>query len=97
MKSVAFGQYYPSNSIMHRLDPRVKIVIGIFYIVASFLCKNIFSFALLAASTFVLILLSRIPVKIVLKSIKAIIFIITFTAILNIFWTTSATGDPLFS
>ncbi len=88
MKSVAFGQYYPSNSVMHRLDPRVKIVIGIFYIVASFLCKNVFSFALLALSAFVLILISKIPVKIVLKSIKAIIFIMIFTAILNIFWTT---------
>lgn len=87
MKSVAFGQYYPSNSVMHRLDPRVKIVIGIFYIVASFLCKNVLSFALLTVSALVLILVSKIPVKIVLKSIKAIIFIMIFTAILNIFWT----------
>ena len=87
MKSVAFGQYYPSNSVMHRLDPRVKIVIGIFYIVASFLCKNVLSFVLLTVSALVLILVSKIPVKIVLKSIKAIIFIMIFTAILNIFWT----------
>ena len=40
MKGIAFGQYYPAKSVMHRLDPRFKIVIGILYIVASFLCKN---------------------------------------------------------
>ena len=97
MKSVAFGQYYPSNSVMHKLDPRIKIIIGILYIVASFLCKNIFSFALLALSALTLILISKIPVKIVLKSIKAIIFIMIFTAILNIFWTKGAPEELLFS
>ena len=56
MKGIAFGQYYPANSVMHRLDPRIKIVIGILYIVASFLCKNPISFALLLLSSFVLIL-----------------------------------------
>ena len=91
MKGIAFGQYYPSNSIMHRLDPRVKIVMGILYIVACFLCKNVISFALLFISAFALILISRISVKIVLRSIKAIIFIMLFTAILNIFWTV---GEP---
>ena len=97
MKSVAFGQYYPSNSVMHKLDPRIKIIIGILYIVASFLCKNVFSFALLALSALTLILISKIPVKIVLKSIKAIIFIMIFTAILNIFWTKGTPEELLFS
>ena len=97
MKSVAFGQYYPSNSVMHKLDPRIKIIIGILYIVASFLCKNVFSFALLALSALTLILISKIPVKIVLKSIKAIIFIMIFTAILNIFWTKGTPEELLLS
>ena len=97
MKSVAFGQYYPSSSVMHKLDPRIKIVIGIFYIVASFMCKNVFSFALLIASAFLLVVLSKIPVKIVLRSIKAIIFIMIFTAVLNIFWTTGAPENLLVS
>ncbi len=87
MKSVALGQYYPASSPMHRLDPRMKIVLGIFYIVACFLCKNVFSFALLLASALFLVLISRIPLKIVLRSIRAIIFIMLFTAVLNIFWT----------
>lgn len=97
MKGIAFGQYYPADSVMHRLDPRIKIVIGILYIVVSFLCKNPISFALLLLSAFVLILISRIPISIVLKSIKAIIFIMIFTAILNVFWTQGSEYELLFS
>ena len=97
MKGIAFGQYYPAKSVMHRLDPRFKIVIGILYIVISFLCKNVFSFALLLFSAFFLILISRIPTRIVLKSIKALIFIMFFTAILNVFWTRGEANELLFS
>lgn len=97
MKGIAFGQYYPAKSVMHRLDPRMKIIIGILYIVACFLCKNVISFALLAFSAILIILISRIPLKIVLKSIKAIIFIMIFTAILNIFWTKGDAEELLFS
>lgn len=97
MKSIAFGQYYPANSILHKLDPRMKIILAVIYIVSSFLCSNVFSFALLLISALALIVISRIPVRIVLKSIKAIIFIMIFTAVLNIFWTKDATSDPLFS
>ncbi len=97
MKSIALGQYYPSRSVMHRLDPRMKIVMGILYIVASFLCKNVFSFALLLISALLLILVSRIPVKIVLRSIRAIIFIMVFTAVLNIFWTKGEADELLFA
>ena len=97
MNGIAFGQYYPSNSVMHRLDPRMKIIIAVAYIVASFLCKNVISFALLLVSALVLILLSRIPVKIVLKSIKALIFIMAFTAVLNVFWTKGEADELLLS
>ena len=97
MKGIAFGQYYPAKSVMHRLDPRMKIVIGILYIVASFLCKNVFSFALLLVSALFLIIVSRIPVRVVLRSIKAIIFIMLFTAVLNVFWTKGEANELLFS
>ena len=97
MKGLAFGQYYPAKSVMHRLDPRMKIVIGILYIVLSFLCKNVISFAALLLSAFILILISRIPVRIVLKSIKALIFIMLFTAILNVFWTKGGADELLLS
>ena len=87
MKSISLGQYYPSNSVIHRLDPRIKIILAILYIVASFLCKNILSFALLAFSAIFIILLGRIPLKIVLRGLRPIIIILAFTSIINIFWT----------
>ena len=86
MKGFAFGQYYPANSVLHRMDPRAKVICAVAYIVASFLCKNTFSFVLLILSTIALILLSRIPMKVVLRSVRALIFIMAFTAVLNIFW-----------
>ena len=91
MKNITLGQYYAVDSPIHRLDPRVKIVLALLYIVIVFLCSNVLSMALLLASAFVIVALSRIPLKIVLKSIKPIIFIIAFTGIINIFWTDQGT------
>ena len=93
---ITLGQYYPAKSPLHKLDPRMKIILAITYIVSSFLCKNIFSFALLLVSALALVIISRIPIRIVFKSIKAIIFVMIFTAILNVFWTTGE-GAPLLS
>ena len=87
MKSIALGQYYPANSVLHRLDPRIKIILAVLYIVASFLCKNILSFAALAISAIVIILLGRIPLKIVLRGLRPIIIILAFTSFINIFFT----------
>ncbi len=86
MSGITFGQYYPASSPLHRLDPRAKVIAAIAYIVAAFLCKNTFSFVLLLLSTLLLILISRIPVRLVLRSIRALLFIMLFTAFLNIFW-----------
>ena len=94
MKSISLGQYYSVDSQIHRLDPRIKIVIAILYIVIVFLCSNIVSMALLLLSAFLIIKFSNIPIKIVLKSVRTIVFIIAFTAVINIFWTEGA-GDPL--
>ena len=96
MKGIALGQYYPADSIMHRLDPRTKVIGAVVYIVAAFLCNNLLSFGLLLLSALFLIFLSRIPLRIVLRSIRALIFIMAFTAILNIFWITDADAAPLF-
>lgn len=86
MSDVTFGQYYPTDSFVHRCDPRMKIVFLIAYIVAVFLCDNFYG---LAASALVLILcvgFSRVPVRSVLKSVKGVIFLLIFTAVLNIFF-----------
>ena len=87
MKNIALGQYYPVNSPIHKLDPRIKIILAILYIVASFLCKNIISFAALAFSAILLVVFSSIPIKTVLRGLKPIIIILVFTSFINIFWT----------
>ncbi len=95
MKGFAFGQYYPADSVMHRLDPRMKVILAIVYIVTAFLCKNLFSFLLLLVATLLLIVVSKIPLKIVLRSIRALIFIMAFTAVINIFWFVEKDAEPL--
>lgn len=94
MKSIALGQYYPADSVLHRLDPRMKIILTVLYIVCSFLCKNILSFALLLISAVLLILFGKIPIKVVLRGLRPVLIILIFTAFLNIFWTKGAI--PLF-
>lgn len=91
MNNISFGQYYPSNSFIHSLDARFKVLLSVLYIICSFLCKNIFSFGVLLVSAFVLIFLSKIPFKTVLGSIKPILFILLFTVIINIFFTSGET------
>ncbi len=84
--SVAFGQYCEGKSFLHKMDPRWKLVLAVFYIVVIFLCKNVFSFALLGVSAVSLVFLSEINPKIILRSLKPIIMIICITAVINIFW-----------
>ena len=97
MRGFAFGQYYPASSVLHRLDPRTKVLAAVIYIVTAFLCTNTISFALLLLSGIVLMLVSRIPMKVVLRSVRALVFIMMFTALLNIFWVvdTSKGAEPL--
>ncbi len=91
MKNIAIGQYYPSGSVLHRLDPRMKIVLTVLYIVCSFLCKNIWSFVLLLLSSLVLILIGKIPLKTVLGGLKAVLIILILTSLINVFLTRGET------
>ena len=92
MKNIALGQYYPSDSVMHRLDARMKVILAVLYIVCTFFCKNVLSFAALLLSALLLVLVSRISLRTVLRAIRPILFIMCFTAILNLFFTK---GDTL--
>ena len=89
---IAFGQYCEGNSILHRLDPRAKLIISIIYIVVLFLAKNVFTFALLTLTTMLLVILSGISLRVIAGGLKPILFIALFTAIINIFF---FTGDTL--
>ena len=92
---ITLGQYFPGKSLIHRLDPRIKIILTVLYITVIFLAKNVWSFVFLLAVTAGMILVSRIPIRLVLKGLKPLIFIIAFTAVVNIFWTTGE--KPLIS
>lgn len=85
-KDVAFGQYYPAQSFVHRLDPRLKIVFLIAFIVAIFLAKNFYGLAVCACVLLLAVLFSGIPPFKVLRSVKGVLFLVLFTAVLNIFF-----------
>ena len=87
MKNIALGQYYAGDSVVHRFDARTKVILALVYIVCTFVCKNVFSFLALFLSAAVLVIISKIPVKIILKALKPIIIIMLFTVVINVFWT----------
>ncbi len=91
MKSFSFGQYYPVESPVHSLDPRIKIILVILYITAAFLCNNIIGFLLLFLSVFLLIALSGMKLSIVLRSVKPLLYVFVFSFVLNIFLTSGET------
>jgi cobalt transport family protein len=84
LRDVAFGQFYPTQSFVHRMDPRAKILLLILYITAIFCAVTYFSFALVAATLLVTILVSGVPFRSVIRSVKPILFIIIFTAVINL-------------
>ena len=86
LKDITLGQYFPGNSIVHRLDPRTKLIAVVLYIVALFLAKSFVTYGimfLLAVS----IAVSKVPVKSIFRGMKPVVFIVIFTAILNLFYT----------
>ncbi len=91
-RDIALGQFIPGKGIIHRMDARVKILLLITYIVLIFCAFNFVSLGIVTASVIAIILISDIPVKMYLKSLKVIIVIILITSILNIFY---GSGDPL--
>ena len=84
--NITIGQYFPSNSVVHRMDARVKLVILTVLIVFTFIAKSVPAALLIAAVTFVIMLITKIPVRMFLRSLKAIWFLVILTAILNMFY-----------
>ncbi len=96
LKDNTFGQYFPGNSPLHKMDPRMKLIVTILYIVIIFFASNVLSFAFLVLSTLAMILLSRLSLKVVLRGVRPVLIIILFTMIFNVLFTTD-TGKPLVS
>ena len=88
IKNITLGQYFPGDSVMHRMDPRMKFLLTLALIVLIFCVQTVYGYAAVVAVLLLAILLSRISVNYVLKGIKPLWFILVFTFILNIFFIT---------
>lgn len=87
LKDITLGQYFPIDSVVHRIDPRIKIISAFIFIVAVFMCKSIASFATAIVFNITTIALSKIKFRTVLRAVKPVLFLVVFTAIINIFLT----------
>ena len=98
LKDVTLGQFFPGNSIFHKTDPRIKILLTIAYIVAIFLAKSAIAYAFLLLVSVLMTVMSKIKLSVILKGIKPLIFVVIITAIINVFWYSPPEGtEPLFS
>ena len=95
IRDITIGQYYPADSPIHKIDARVKIVITLLYILSLFIIESFIGYAFVIASLAVIIKMSKVPFKFMVKGLKSLIFIIVFTAIINLFVTKGET--PLFN
>ena len=92
LKDITLGQYFPGDTLIHRLDPRTKLIGLVCYIVALFLAKSYASYALMVLVLVSLSALAHIRAKTLLSGLKPLIFIVAFTGIINLFY---GSGEPL--
>lgn len=94
IRDITIGQYYPNNSIIHKLDPRVKLFTVLIYIVSLFLVKNMYVYIPVAIALFTVIKVAGIPFKHMIKGMKPILFLLIITSLFNLFF---IDGEVLFS
>ena len=92
LKDITLGQYFPGDTVVHRLDPRTKLILVVLYIVALFNAKGWGSYLVVTAVTGICMAVSHISPRNIFKGLKPMLFIIALTAILNIFYTQ---GTPI--
>lgn len=91
LKNITIGQYYPADSIIHRLDSRVKLLVSLSFIALLFIVSDLYGYILAAALTVTVVIMSKVPPGYILRGLKNIILIILFTVTLNIFFTPGET------
>ena len=91
MKDITLGQYFPGNSLLHRLDPRMKLVLTLCFIVLVFLPQNWFGLLTVALFLALVIGLSRLPLRLIWRSTKPVLFLVLFTSILNVLYVSEGT------
>jgi len=94
MREITIGQYYPGNSILHRLDPRVKIIGTLVFVISLFCFDTFWGYVVATVFLAISILLSQVPFKYMIKGLKAIFFLLMLTVVINMFM---IKGEPLFS
>jgi len=87
LKDITLGQFFPGNTLAHRLDPRTKILLVVLYIVALFSAKHVVGYGLMALTLAVCVKISKVRLKTMMKGLKPVVFIVVFTAVLNLFFT----------
>ncbi len=93
IRDITIGQYYPADSVIHKLDPRVKLFATLLYIVALFCFKGILGLAVITVALVSVIKLSKVPFKFMVKGLKAIVILLLITSIFNLLFTP---GDVVF-
>ncbi|PRS31937.1 cobalt ABC transporter permease [Bacillus sp. RJGP41] len=94
LDKMIIGRYVPANSLMHKMDPRAKLLLVFLFVCVVFLANNVVSYGLLAVFTILLISLSKIPLRYLYNGLKPIFFLIVFTFLLHILFTKE--GEMLF-
>ena len=94
IRDITIGQYYPADSVIHKLDPRVKLLATLVFIVSLFITTNYIAYVVAAIFLVTMVKLSKVPLKFILKGLKAIFMILALTVIFNLFLTQ---GEPLVS
>ena len=97
IKDITLGQFFPGESLLHKCDPRAKIILSILYIIAVFAASTPLSFLILILSAVLLVLLARLSLSLILKGLRPVLFILIFTVLLNLFFTSSTAEEPLFA
>lgn len=93
LKDITIGQYFPGDTLIHKLDPRIKIMIIMFFITSLFFIDSFYPYIFIVGFIFLAISLSKVPIKFILKGLKPLLFIILITFVINIFMTK---GEVLF-
>ena len=94
LRDITLGQYYPGESVIHRLDPRTKIIATLVYIVSLFVVDSFVGMAIATLAILLLVKISKVPFKFITRGLKPIMFIIAFTFVINMFM---FKGEPLFA
>ena len=88
MSNVVFGQYYPTGSVVHRLDARIKLLAVILYIITVFFIRDYVMYAAMFVFVIGVSLVAKIPIKVLLRTVRTIVFLVLITSIINLFFTT---------